>query len=52
VFCGSSDGTRPAYGRAAVALGAAIARRGWGLVYGGAQVGRTPRSGGAARSSG
>jgi uncharacterized protein (TIGR00730 family) len=39
VFCGSSDGTRPAYGRAAVALGAAIARRGWGLVYGGAQVG-------------
>lgn len=39
VFCGSSDGTRPEYGRAAVSLGAAIARRGWGLVYGGAQVG-------------
>jgi len=39
VFCGSSDGADPAYGRAAVAVGAAIARRGWTLVYGGAQVG-------------
>jgi uncharacterized protein (TIGR00730 family) len=39
VFCGSSDGRSPGYGRAAVATGAAIARRGWSLVYGGAQVG-------------
>lgn len=39
VFCGSSAGARPAYAEAAHALGAAIARRGFGLVYGGASVG-------------
>ena len=39
VFCGSSRGAHPNYGAAARALGAAIAGRGYGLVYGGASVG-------------
>lgn len=39
VFCGSSPGARPSYRDAAVRLGAAIAARGLGLVYGGAHVG-------------
>ena len=39
VFCGSSAGARPAYAEAARALGAALARRRIGLVYGGGSVG-------------
>ena len=39
VFTGSRPGNRPAYAEAARALGSAIARRGGGLVYGGASVG-------------
>lgn len=39
VFCGSSLGARPAYLEAARALGAELAGRGIGLVYGGAHVG-------------
>jgi uncharacterized protein (TIGR00730 family) len=39
VFCGSRDGNDPAYIEAAEATGAAIARRGWLLVYGGGHVG-------------
>jgi uncharacterized protein (TIGR00730 family) len=39
VFCGSSVGNRPAYRQAAVDLAQALARRGLGLVYGGARVG-------------
>jgi hypothetical protein len=39
VFCGSSPGRLPAYVAAAHALGAELAARGLGLVYGGAQVG-------------
>ncbi len=39
VFCGSSNGRRPEYAAAAEALGAAIARRGLRLVYGGGDVG-------------
>jgi uncharacterized protein (TIGR00730 family) len=39
VFCGSSAGARPAYGEAARALGATLARRRIGLVYGGGSVG-------------
>jgi hypothetical protein len=39
VFCGSSVGARPAYAEAARALGAALARRSIGLVYGGGSVG-------------
>jgi uncharacterized protein (TIGR00730 family) len=39
VFCGSRDGNDPAYVAAARETGAAIARRGWKLVYGGGHVG-------------
>src|SRR5215207_8224445 len=39
VFCGSSSGASPAYGEAARALGAHLAREGLTLVYGGASVG-------------
>ena len=39
VFCGSSSGNRPAYASAACELGALLARRGIGLVYGGGNVG-------------
>jgi uncharacterized protein (TIGR00730 family) len=39
VFSGSRPGNRPEYGAAARELGTAIARRGAGLVYGGASVG-------------
>ncbi|MDR3741676.1 MAG: TIGR00730 family Rossman fold protein [Terracidiphilus sp.] len=39
VYCGSAPGTDAAYMQEAKALGAALARAGWGLVYGGASVG-------------
>jgi uncharacterized protein (TIGR00730 family) len=39
VFCGSAAGLRPAYADAARAVGRDIARRGWGLVYGGGAIG-------------
>jgi len=39
VYCGSRMGVRPAYEAAATDLGAAIARRGWRLVYGAGDVG-------------
>jgi len=39
VFCGSSVGNRPAFREAAVDLADAMARRGLGLIYGGARVG-------------
>lgn len=39
VFCGSSAGNLPAYAHAARAMGAAIADRGYELVYGGGNVG-------------
>ncbi len=39
VYCGSADGTLPAYRAEAAALGRAIAAAGLGLVYGGANVG-------------
>jgi uncharacterized protein (TIGR00730 family) len=39
VFCGSAPGRRPAYARAARALGAALAARDLGLVYGGGSIG-------------
>jgi uncharacterized protein (TIGR00730 family) len=39
VFCGSATGRRPAYAAAARALGAALARRGIHLVYGGGSIG-------------
>ncbi len=39
VYCGSADGNNPEFRAEAVALGAAIAAAGLGLVYGGANVG-------------
>lgn len=39
VFCASNMGLRPAYKQAALAMGEALARRGLGLVYGGANTG-------------
>ena len=39
VFCGSREGSRPAYAEATRSMGKEIARRGLGLVYGGGRVG-------------
>ena len=39
IFCGSSPGADPAYLEAARQVGALLARRGLGLVYGGGRVG-------------
>ena len=39
VYCGSANGTNPAYLAEARTLGGAIARAGLGMVYGGARVG-------------
>jgi uncharacterized protein (TIGR00730 family) len=39
VFCGANSGVRRAYTAAARSMGAALARRGIGLVYGGGRVG-------------
>lgn len=39
VYCGSRDGTDPAYAAAAEALGTGIAARDWRLVYGAGDVG-------------
>jgi uncharacterized protein (TIGR00730 family) len=39
VFCGSRAGNNPAYIAAAQDTGAAIARRGWRLIYGGGRTG-------------
>ena len=39
VYCGSADGTNPAYLAEAKALGAELAAAGLGLVYGGANIG-------------
>lgn len=52
VFCGSSVGNRPAYAAAAIALGKAIAARGWGIVYGGGRVGMMGRVADAALAAG
>ncbi|MEA2753004.1 MAG: hypothetical protein QOI41_7147 [Myxococcales bacterium] len=52
VFCGSRPGSDPAFGDAAAALGAAIAKRGITLVYGGAKVGLMGRLADAALAGG
>jgi uncharacterized protein (TIGR00730 family) len=39
IFCGSNPGTRPEYVKGARALGALLANRGIGVVYGGSSVG-------------
>ena len=52
VFCGSSAGFRPAYAEAARALGAELARRGIGLVYGGGRAGLMGEAADAALAGG
>jgi uncharacterized protein (TIGR00730 family) len=52
VFCGAAHGTDRAYRDAACALGATIAERGLGLVYGGASVGLMGALADAALSAG
>jgi len=39
VYCGSHDGALPEYRQAAERLGQSLVRRGWGLVYGGGNIG-------------
>jgi uncharacterized protein (TIGR00730 family) len=39
IFCGSLRGSRPSYADAARRVGVALARQGYGLVYGGGRVG-------------
>lgn len=39
MFCAAAEGARPIYRTVAVELGKALARRGVGLIYGGAKVG-------------
>lgn len=39
VFCGANEGAQPIYLKAARSLGATLARRGLGLVYGGGRLG-------------
>ncbi|MBK6853491.1 MAG: TIGR00730 family Rossman fold protein [Burkholderiales bacterium] len=39
IYCGSRMGNLPSYGDAAAALGHAIGKRGWAMVYGGGKVG-------------
>lgn len=39
VYCGARSGATPAYADAAATLGAALAQRGWRLVYGGGSIG-------------
>jgi uncharacterized protein (TIGR00730 family) len=52
VFCGSNAGALPAYAEAARSLGAMLARRGLGLVYGGGRVGLMGALANAARAAG
>lgn len=52
VYCGSRLGTQPAYERGAIALGSAIGRRGWQLVYGGGGAGLMGRLADAALAAG
>lgn len=52
LFCGSSDGADPAYVEAARQFGAATARAGWRLVYGGGGVGLMGASARAAHEAG
>ena len=52
VFCGSRPGARPAYAAAARAIGQALGRRNWQLVYGGGRVGLMGEVADAARQAG
>ncbi len=52
VFCGSRDVETNGHGRLADALGAALGRRGWTLVYGGGSVGLMGRVARATQAGG
>ncbi len=52
VYCGSSKGARPIYRETAAELGKELAKRGIGLVYGGAQIGVMGAVAEGARSAG
>ena len=52
VYCGSRDGLDPGYGRAAEALGTALAARDWRLIYGAGDVGLMGRVARSAQSAG
>jgi uncharacterized protein (TIGR00730 family) len=52
VYCGSANGVDPGYGALARKLGAAIAARGWRLVYGGGNVGLMGQVASAAHDAG
>jgi len=52
VFCGANAGNRPLFGEAARAMGAALARRGVTLVFGGGRVGLRGAVSAAARAAG
>lgn len=52
VYCGSRDGVDPAYGAAADAVGAMLAKNGWRLVYGAGDVGLMGRVARAAQTGG
>lgn len=52
VYCGSREGSHAAYAAAAEAVGTAIGRRGWQLVYGGGRAGLMGRVADAALASG
>lgn len=52
VYCGSRNGADPAFAEAAEALGAAIAEKGWRLVYGAGDVGLMGRVARAAQAGG
>lgn len=52
VFCGAREGARASYAAAAEALGSALARQGWRLVYGAGDVGLMGRCARAAIAAG
>ena len=52
VFCGASAGRSPVYARLAAAVGAGLAARGIGLVYGGGRVGLMGATADAALAAG
>lgn len=52
VYCGSRTGDNAAYEAAAAAIGTAIGRRGWRLVYGGGRAGLMGRVADAALAAG
>jgi len=52
IYCGSKVGDNPSYLQSAQNLGAAAAKRGWRIVYGGGKLGLMGATAGAARDAG